>query len=200
MLSLQFQALAFLFTAKSTLPIGLAHHFPVTACHATELMFYNVSPAKEWRSPAAPCPPWSSSSSSLNLDDDFNADELLEHKEKEFSESIVFEREGKRYLLSAGRVDHCVLTLEKGATASPWILSLQPKSSAWSTSTERAKTTTRRSGRRSRSSTSTATASSPPPSHRSVVAFEQPPLVPQALDLGQQWTEMKPTVQPITEL
>jgi hypothetical protein len=36
----------------------------------------------------------------LVLDGDFNADERLEHSEKEFSESVVFEREGKRSLLS----------------------------------------------------------------------------------------------------
>ncbi|XP_048573525.1 calmodulin-binding protein 60 D-like isoform X3 [Triticum urartu] len=46
----------------------------------------------------------------LVLDGDFNADERLEHTEKEFSESIVFEREGKRPLLS-GEV---VIVLEKG--------------------------------------------------------------------------------------
>lgn len=49
----------------------------------------------------------------LVLDGDFNADERLEHTEKEFSESIVFEREGKRPLLS-GEV---VIVLEKGVAS-----------------------------------------------------------------------------------
>ncbi|AQL07273.1 uncharacterized protein [Zea mays] len=50
----------------------------------------------------------------LVLDGDFNADErLVEHSEKEFSESVVFEREGKRPLLS-GEV---VVVLEKGAAS-----------------------------------------------------------------------------------
>ncbi|KAM0870863.1 hypothetical protein ACQ4PT_039721 [Festuca glaucescens] len=49
----------------------------------------------------------------LVLDGDFNADERLEHTEKEFSESIVFEREGKRPLLS-GEV---IIVLEKGVAS-----------------------------------------------------------------------------------
>uniref|UniRef100_A0ACD5YGG0 Uncharacterized protein n=1 Tax=Avena sativa TaxID=4498 RepID=A0ACD5YGG0_AVESA len=49
----------------------------------------------------------------LVLDGDFNADERLEHTEKEFSESIVFEREGKRPLLS-GEV---VIVLERGVAS-----------------------------------------------------------------------------------
>uniref|UniRef100_A0ACD5XK09 Uncharacterized protein n=1 Tax=Avena sativa TaxID=4498 RepID=A0ACD5XK09_AVESA len=49
----------------------------------------------------------------LVLDGDFNADERLEHTEKEFSVSIVFEREGKRPLLS-GEV---VIVLEKGVAS-----------------------------------------------------------------------------------
>ncbi|WVZ56648.1 hypothetical protein U9M48_007144 [Paspalum notatum var. saurae] len=49
----------------------------------------------------------------LVLDGDFNADERLEHTEKEFSESVVFEREGKRPLLS-GEV---IIVLEKGITS-----------------------------------------------------------------------------------
>jgi hypothetical protein len=49
----------------------------------------------------------------LVLDGDFNADERLEHSEKEFSESVVFEREGKRPLLS-GEV---ILVLEKGVAS-----------------------------------------------------------------------------------
>ncbi|TVU47358.1 hypothetical protein EJB05_06956 [Eragrostis curvula] len=49
----------------------------------------------------------------LVLDGDFNADERLEHSEKEFSESVVFEREGKRPLLS-GEV---IIVLEKGVAS-----------------------------------------------------------------------------------
>lgn len=49
----------------------------------------------------------------LVLDGDFNADERLEHSEKEFSESVVFEREGKRPLLS-GEV---IVVLEKGVAS-----------------------------------------------------------------------------------
>ncbi|XP_015690652.1 calmodulin-binding protein 60 B-like [Oryza brachyantha] len=49
----------------------------------------------------------------LVLDGDFNADERLEYTEKEFSESIVFEREGKRPLLS-GEV---IIVLEKGVAS-----------------------------------------------------------------------------------
>ncbi|RLN16460.1 calmodulin-binding protein 60 D-like [Panicum miliaceum] len=49
----------------------------------------------------------------LVLDGDFNADERLEHTEKEFSESVVFEREGKRPLLS-GEV---IIVLEKGVAS-----------------------------------------------------------------------------------
>jgi len=49
----------------------------------------------------------------LVLDGDFNADERLEHTEKEFSESVVFEREGKRPLLS-GEV---IIVLEKGTAS-----------------------------------------------------------------------------------
>ncbi|CAN6325472.1 unnamed protein product [Urochloa humidicola] len=49
----------------------------------------------------------------LVLDGDFNADERLEHTEKEFSESVVFEREGKRPLLS-GEV---IVVLDKGVAS-----------------------------------------------------------------------------------
>ncbi|KAL5209451.1 hypothetical protein ABZP36_005074 [Zizania latifolia] len=49
----------------------------------------------------------------LVLDGDFNADERLEYTEKEFSESVVFEREGKRPLLS-GEV---MIVLEKGVAS-----------------------------------------------------------------------------------
>ncbi|KAK3151378.1 hypothetical protein QOZ80_3AG0245100 [Eleusine coracana subsp. coracana] len=49
----------------------------------------------------------------LVLDGDFNADERVEHSEKEFSESVVFEREGKRPLLS-GEV---IVVLEKGVAS-----------------------------------------------------------------------------------
>lgn len=49
----------------------------------------------------------------LVLDGDFNADERLEHTEKEFAESVVFEREGKRPLLS-GEV---IIVLEKGVAS-----------------------------------------------------------------------------------
>uniref|UniRef100_A0A804LIW3 Calmodulin-binding protein 60 D n=1 Tax=Zea mays TaxID=4577 RepID=A0A804LIW3_MAIZE len=49
----------------------------------------------------------------LVLDGDFNADERLEHTEREFGESVVFEREGKRPLLS-GEV---VVVLDRGTAS-----------------------------------------------------------------------------------